>query len=280
MGIDAGPPVPDGGGAPCSFTDARDGTVYRCVTIGSATWMAENLRIGTTVVGGAVTSGSEEPCLCDDGRLERFCNQGTSWGEAPVASVGEMNCDNYGGLYSWSEAMQLPSWCARQAPRTPLVDTVAACNAMLSVPHRGICPAGWHLPQRVEWEALLAAAGGVAANLRPTLPDTCYVGDDGRTYCFPWTGTNSTGFSALPSGYRYTGGVYAEVGVSETTFWSSEPLIAIGPLDFRGPYAVSSATFAVSREGAEVRIRVRDDYATSRDTNHDDAALSVRCVRD
>lgn len=79
-----------------TMVDSRDGQVYKTVTIGSQTWMAENLNYKT------------EHSFCYYHR--------------------DVNCDQYGRLYTWS----------------------AALNA---------CPSGWHLPTREEFETLLDVVG-------------------------------------------------------------------------------------------------------------------------
>jgi uncharacterized protein (TIGR02145 family) len=72
---------PDSGKEPpqsvATFTDSRDGTVYKKTTIDGKTWMAENLN--------DETEGSE-------------CYHGEA-----------VNADKYGRLYKWAAAMGLPS---------------------------------------------------------------------------------------------------------------------------------------------------------------------------
>ncbi|MCP4089321.1 MAG: hypothetical protein GY746_05970, partial [Gammaproteobacteria bacterium] len=59
-----------------SFTDARDGTSYKSVQIGSQCWMAENLRYS------------------DSGSGEFWCYDNVQY-----------NCDTYGVLYGWTTAV-------------------------------------------------------------------------------------------------------------------------------------------------------------------------------
>jgi uncharacterized protein (TIGR02145 family) len=80
---------------------------------------------------------------------------------------------------------------------------------------RGLAPAGWHVPTDEEWEDLVHY-------LAQTLGDKDLVGaalkDD-----VAWDGTNSSGFSALPGGFRscVSGYVYGQGGNGD--WWSSSP---------------------------------------------------------
>ena len=105
-------------------------------------------------------------------------------------------CNTYGGLYQWDETMQYST--------TPGV--------------QGICPTGWHLPTDAEWTTLTTflGGGGVAQGM---------LREAGLTHWYsPNTGaTNSSGFTALPGGYRkYDGNFYNLTYFGY--FWSSSEL--------------------------------------------------------
>lgn len=67
--------------------DSRDNKSYKTVTIGSQTWMAENLNIGTMIYG--------ENNQMNNSIIEKSCYDDIS-----------TNCEIYGGLYQWTEMMQ------------------------------------------------------------------------------------------------------------------------------------------------------------------------------
>ena len=69
-----------------TMTDSRDGQTYKTVTIGTQTWMAQNLNYAYTDVPykhGNYTSDSTSWCYNDDAS----------------------NCSKYGRLYTWAAAM-------------------------------------------------------------------------------------------------------------------------------------------------------------------------------
>jgi len=79
------------------------------------------------------------------------------------------NCDVYGGLYQWGELMQYATQEGAQ----------------------GICPNGWHISTLNEWTMLIA--GRSAYELK----------EKGTTHWLPGnSASNSSGFTALPAGYR------------------------------------------------------------------------------
>lgn len=105
-----------------TFTDSRDGQKYTYVTIGTQTWMAENLNFVPTVESG-----------------QSWCYAGSS----PVQSTSP--CSERGRYYRWNAALnKTRSSCGYGA----------SCS--YSTPIQGSCPAGWHIPTRAEWNTLIS----------------------------------------------------------------------------------------------------------------------------
>nr|AGS54404.1 SclB protein [uncultured bacterium contig00104] len=107
----------------------------------------------------------------------------------------DANCDTYGRLYDWATAMNLPSSC-----------NSSACAGQ--VPHQGICPDGWHIPNDDEWTILTTDVG--------SMPGTKLKAVSG------WysNGTDDYGFAALPGNGGYSGGFFVK-GFGNTAIWWS-----------------------------------------------------------
>lgn len=116
---------------------------------------------------------------------------------------------------------------------------------------RGIAPVGWHVATDMDWQMLVDFLGGelVAGG---ALKDTIL-------WRAPNTGaTNSSGFSALPAGYRYFDGTFDNLG-DDSHFWSATE---------------NSATLAWGR------LLLYNSAQISRGSGHKEAGFSVRCVKD
>lgn len=79
---------------------------------------------------------------------------------------------------------------------------------------RKLCPAEWHIPTVQEWTTLIDYLGGyneAAGKLK----------EAGTTHWkSPNTGTNESGFTALPGGYRWYDGIFHSL-TEMSVFWSS-----------------------------------------------------------
>jgi len=109
----------DSSNASTAITD-YDGNVYHSVTIGTQTWMVENLK--TT----HYNDGTAIPNVTDATAWGALTTPGYCWYNNDVT-----NKATYGALYNW----------------------YAASNSLL-------CPSGWHVPTDAEWTTLTTFLGG------------------------------------------------------------------------------------------------------------------------
>jgi uncharacterized protein (TIGR02145 family) len=139
---------------------------YNTVQIGDQCWLKENLDVGTMIPG--------EQNQTDNGIIEKYCFDNDV-----------KNCNTYGGLYQWGEAVQYQGGVSNSQFKTTIYDGNV----------QGICPDGWHIPTVSEFETLLTT-----------------VNSDGSSYLAvgQGNGTNTTGFSALLTGQRYFIGIFSE----------------------------------------------------------------------
>ncbi len=152
-------------------------------------------------------------------------------------------CDKYGGLYMWDEMMNY----------IPLQGS------------KGICPNGWHIPSDAEWKELEGFADSQYGIDDPEWDLVAFRGSDAGKHLKALTGWDSGGngnnlydFKALAGGYWESGTSFA--GESQSgRFWSAS--------HDNGHNAFS-------------RMLKYDTDQVSRDKFWDEAAFSVRCLRD
>jgi len=207
-----------------SFVDERDGKTYRMVIIGTQVWMSQNLNFGT-MIGGDKT-------MRDDKVFTKYCYNDK-----------ESNCDVYGGLYQWGEAMQY----------TKLPGT------------KGICPEGWHIPSDSDWKKLEEFLGMSIAEVNETgyRGGGSYVGAKLKPLSSMWDVSDArefpiSGFNALPSGYRYAFGTYYYID-EFGFFWTSTE---------------ASDTYIWYRSLSSKDSQIRRDYY------YKTIGFSVRCIQD
>ncbi len=177
-----------------------DGNIYRLVTIGDQTWMADNLK--------ASRYPDKSPIPLVEDKMEWFHftreSEGYSWYEN-VLTHGYA----YGGLYSWAAA-------------TAAHDGISLIEEGV----QGVCPNGWHLPSDDEWKHLEMYLG----MSQDEADASKWRGEDqggklkqeGIAY---WKSPNTSatdefGFSALPGGYRHGSGDFKDVAAT-ARFWTS-----------------------------------------------------------
>jgi len=221
-----------------TIVDPRDGQVYNIVKIGDQWWMAENLKATY------YADGTPIPKVTDNFAWSSLGSTNKAYCWYDNDSI--VNSATYGALYTWAAAMN--GEASSDANPSGL---------------QGVCPDGWHLPSDAEWKELEMYLGMSQIDA----DDYGYRGtDEGgkmkETGLTHWTdpntgATNSSGFTALPSGYRVSNGNVGGMGVW-AYFWSSTG---------------NSST-------AWLRRLYYNDSGVNRDYVTKGYGISVRCLRD
>ena len=162
--------------------------------------------------------------------------------EVTGSSCYNEDCSQYGRYYSWNAAIN---------------NSTSDVNGNI----QGVCPDGWHLPTKGEWEQLISNVEenekGIAGML---LKDS--VGWRGDK---EYKGTNATGFTALPAGYMLSDTDRSD-DKQRAFFWSTTESETEGD----AYYMVLSYNYA----GAVV---------SNNNTDHNiskTSRLSIRCLKD
>lgn len=221
----------------------HEGTTYQTVKIGDQVWMAENLRVTT------FANGEEIPELVSQGEWQVAADEELP-GWAYYDNDAEMG-EAYGPLYN---------------------------NHVVMDP-RGVCPAGWHVPDERDWQELELELGISEGELERiglagTLVDAGAVLKSTRTDPMPhprWRAPNPdakncTGFSAVPNGYR--------VGHPKTSGQITGQFHQVGR-----EAAIWSATASRDGDGNFGHGPLWGNSGVYRNTA-DGFGFSVRCVKD
>jgi uncharacterized protein (TIGR02145 family) len=151
---------------PCPGIPTVDyaGKTYHTVAIGNQCWLVENLNVGNQINGLFEQTNNDT--------IQKYC-----YGDISA------NCDTFGGLYQWAEAMNYQN---------------GAINSAVPVLHvQGICPTGWHLPDTTEFIALANAVNNNGNSLKA-------IGEGTGS----GAGSNTSGFAALLAGTRFSDGSF------------------------------------------------------------------------
>jgi uncharacterized protein (TIGR02145 family) len=173
-------------GSPLTFFTLlgdADGNVYHVASIGTQTWMTENLR--TT----KYNDNADIPNITDNTLWSTATAHAYSW-----YSNNSGYKSTFGALYNW-----------------------------FAVNSDKLCPTGWHVPTDADFATLEMFLGIASADVnnygfRGTTEGTEMKSTSGWN---TGNGTNTSGFTALPAGYRYFSDGTFQGQTTYTFFWTA-----------------------------------------------------------
>lgn len=190
-----------------------DGNEYKTVLIGNQVWMAENLKVTRfndgTIIKYFVPSGNIT--------TDSLARQGSVWSYYN----NDASNNKYGKLYTWYAV-------------SPITNG-----------NKNICPFGWHVPTKTEFDELVSYLGGNTNIVPKKMKQTGIV---------DWSldASNSSLFSALPSGRMDRRG-YSH-GLNQYAYW----------------WTTTSESFLLSNSN-NINNFTYSDYRSG---------LSIRCIKD
>ena len=170
-----------------------DGNIYTTVTIGMQTWMVENLK--TT----RFNDGTAIPLVADSATWASLSTPAYCWYDNNSATYKN---SSYGAMYNW-----------------------------YSINTGKLAPAGWHVPTEGEWDTLQTylitngynydgtTTGNKIAKALAAKIDWAASPNNG-SIGYDLSINNKSGFTALPSGYRYNDGAFWDIG-NYGIWWST-----------------------------------------------------------
>lgn len=217
-----------------TLTD-REGNAYKTVQLGKQEWMAENLRTTTF----------------RDGTPIALMEQDRDWYNTKKAA--------------WCYYDDLPEYNALYGK---------LYNAYAVVDPRGLCPSGWRIPVKKDWDELQLFLGRdwVAGKMKSTNrahwqpnPLVFYntVGQASKlTYRYIGPpATNASGLTMLAGGFREQPGLYRRM-CQEGIYWSHPPPSSVAPIYY-------PAVNLAHNNGGIFEREIGPNYGAS-----------VRCIKD
>jgi len=191
-----------------------DGNSYKTVYIGTQQWMAENLKTSK------YSDGTTIPNITEDTQWEN--NTTGAWA---YYNNDAANNAKYGKLYNWYAVSKTTNG------------------------NKNICPTGWHVPTDAEWTVLTDYLGGanVAGGKMKEVGTINWVNPNTDA-------TNTSLFTGLPGGYRYSYGDYNAIGNHGYWWSSSEKNTYDAWYRYLGTnYGDANRFYSVKRDGFSVR---------------------------
>ena len=275
-----------------SMKDSRDGQIYKTITIGDQTWMAENLNFLNPNERSFYTCPFDTKKCTEDDLLyvsPSYC-----------AYDKPSYCSKYGRLYSWSAAMDSTGDYSTNG---------LGCGYHVyckpKYPVRGICPAGWHLPTHEEWKRLDTLVKKVYGKGKADYRSVSgwSANADLNRYRFEnisvWDGCETSeindfgddfGFSVLPAGCGSVGSTY--IGFNSYTLYKSPRVeLLFGDMTSKSvsnnAYVrdVPKAYFWTASEGYDEPViftctRRQNIWVAGFSSSYAGSWYSVRCVKD
>ena len=160
-----------------------NGKTYKTIKIGKQEWMAENLDV--------TTYNDKTPIKESKHDLE--------WMEHITQWLG------------FKEAV----WHNRDG----LIQYGKIYNGYVVESEKKVCPTGWHIPSKIEWETLINTVGG-EQDAGTSLKQAGYQNWKKTNWSNAYdTATNSSGFTAIPN-VRVSDGMY--VATISAWYWTSD----------------------------------------------------------
>lgn len=165
-----------------TFVIDASGNLYHTVKIGTQTWLLENLK--TT----KYTDDTDIPFVGLAG-WANLNSDAMCW----YAADAMVNKNLYGGLYNWYAVNHTD-------------------------PNKKLAPSGWRIPTVADWQTLNTNTAKDLTKLGKELKE---AGNVNWNLVVGITATNSTGFTALPGGYRnFNADTFGGIKIS-SYFWSA-----------------------------------------------------------